>query len=93
MKNDISIIQKTYDLIQWYVPIIERLPRVHRFTLGDRMITGMYDLLEELIIAQYSQQKLARLQTLNPKLSVMRYQTRLLLDFGFIKKSCASRAL
>jgi hypothetical protein len=31
---DLPVIQKTYDLIRWYVPILNRLPRDHRFTLG-----------------------------------------------------------
>ncbi|MEL6384979.1 MAG: four helix bundle protein, partial [Cyanobacteria bacterium J06626_18] len=31
MPNDLPIIQKTYDLIKWYVPIINKLPRDHRF--------------------------------------------------------------
>ena len=33
--KELSIIQKTYDLIQWYVPIFNRLPKTHKFTLGD----------------------------------------------------------
>jgi hypothetical protein len=37
--SDLPVIQKTYDLIKWYVPILNRLPRHHKFTLGDRAIT------------------------------------------------------
>jgi formylglycine-generating enzyme required for sulfatase activity len=36
--QELSIIQKTYDLIKWYVPILNRLPRNHKFMLGDRTI-------------------------------------------------------
>ena len=42
--KELSVIQKTYDCIKWYVPIIERLPKIHKFTLGDRIINGLYDL-------------------------------------------------
>ncbi|MCL1472927.1 four helix bundle protein [Argonema antarcticum A004/B2] len=28
--NELAIIQKTYDLIKWYVPILNRLPRDHK---------------------------------------------------------------
>ncbi|MDX2214838.1 MAG: hypothetical protein SFY66_16235 [Oculatellaceae cyanobacterium bins.114] len=42
---DLPVIQKTYDLVKWYIPILNRLPRDHRFTLGERMINGLYDLL------------------------------------------------
>lgn len=78
---DLPIVQKTYDLIKWYVPILNRLPKKHKFTLGDRMITGLYDLLEGLILARYSQEKLTQLELLNAKLDILRHQTRLLFDF------------
>ncbi|MBD2607067.1 diversity-generating retroelement protein Avd [Scytonema hofmannii FACHB-248] len=79
--QDLPIIQKTYDLIKWYVPILNRLPRKHKFALGDRTIAGLYDLLEGLILARYAQEKLAQLELLNAKLNILRHQTRLLFDF------------
>lgn len=82
--SDLPIIQKTYDLIKWYVPILNRLPRNHKFALGDRMVTGLYDLLEGLIQARYAKDKLPRLQALNTRLEILRHQTRLLLDFQLL---------
>ena len=82
--EELSIIQKTYDLIKWYVPILNRLPRNHKFTLGDRMTVGLYDLLEQLIVARYAKEKLTQLESLNSRLDILRYQTRLLLDFELI---------
>ncbi|MFM7405210.1 MAG: diversity-generating retroelement protein Avd [Cuspidothrix sp.] len=82
--SDLSIIQKTYDLIKWYVPIINRLPKNHKFLLGDRITTGLYDILDGLIIARYSSEKLLQLESLNIKLEILRYQTRLLFDFNLI---------
>jgi hypothetical protein len=38
--SELPVIQKTYDLIKWYVPILNRLPREHKFLLGDRMVTA-----------------------------------------------------
>ncbi|MDV3351413.1 diversity-generating retroelement protein Avd [Leptothoe sp. LEGE 181152] len=83
--EDLPIIQKTYDLIKWYVPILHRLPRDYRFTLGDRMITGLYRLLEEMIQARYTHDKLNRLKAINSSLDILRYQTRLLLDFELVQ--------
>ena len=83
--SDLPIIQKTYDLIKWYIPILDRLPRNHRFALGDRVITGLYDLLEGLIKARYATDKLFQLKLLNTQLDILRHQTRLLLDFELIK--------
>ena len=81
MKNELPIVQKTYDLIKWYVPLLNGLPREHKFALGDRIITGLYDLLEGLILARYSSDKLPQLKTLNGRLDILRHQTRLLFEF------------
>jgi hypothetical protein len=82
--QDLPIIQKTYDLIKWYVPILNRLPRDHKFTLGNRIITELYDLLEGLVQARYSQHKLPQLEALNSRLDLLRHQTRLLLEFELL---------
>lgn len=79
--QNLPIIQRTYDFIRWYVPILERLPKNHRFILGNRMIERLYELLEGLIEARYAPEKLAKLESLNAKLDVLRHQTRLLFDF------------
>ncbi len=82
--KELPIIQKTYDLILWYVPLLGKLPRDHKFLLGDRITQGLYGLLEELILARYSADKLSRLEPLNGSLDVLRYQTRLLRDLSLI---------
>ncbi|BBD55732.1 unknown protein [Planktothrix agardhii NIES-204] len=82
--EELPIIQKTYDLIKWYVPILNRLPKDHKFMLGDRMINCLYDILETLILARYSAEKLSYLESLNSQLDILRYQTRMLLDFQLI---------
>ena len=84
MSTDLPIIQKTYDLLKWYVPLLNKLPREHRFHLGDRIVTRLYDLLETLVVIRYQKHKLPQLQQLNGKLDVIRYQTRLLLEFDLI---------
>lgn len=83
--SDLPIIQKTYDLIKWYIPILNKLPRDHKFALGDRIILELYELLDHLIIARYASNKLAQLEPLNSKLDILRYQTRLLREFSLIK--------
>lgn len=83
--KDLPVIQKAYDLVKWYVPILNRLPRNHRFTLGERIINGLYDLLEGLIQARYSANKLETLEKLNTQLDLLRHQTRLLHDFELMK--------
>jgi hypothetical protein len=80
----LSVIQKTYDLILWLNPILSRLPRNYRFTLGERIANNLYQLLEGLIEAKYSQEKEEILRSLNPKLSVLYYQIRLMVDLNIM---------
>ena len=84
MSNNLSIIQKTHDLIKWYVPILSRLPRGYKFTLGDRISSRLYNLLEGLIQVRYSREKLPQLYDLNLQLEILRHQTQLLLDFDLL---------
>ena len=87
MKNtrqELTIIQKTYDLILWFVPIIDRFPRSYKFNLGDRIQSQMFSILEELVIARYEKTKAERLESVNVKLDVLRYHGRLLLDLKVI---------
>jgi 23S rRNA-intervening sequence protein len=83
--GELPIVQKTYDLIKWYVPILNRLPRDHKFGLGDRMIAVLYELLEGFVTARYASNKLAVLQPLSGKLDILQYHTRLLLDFQLVE--------
>ena len=57
--SNLSIIQRCYDLIAWFIPRLEKLPRSHKYTLGDRIQNGLYDLLEALIRARYTPNEVA----------------------------------
>jgi hypothetical protein len=83
-RGELPIIQATTDLIRWFVPLLNRMPRDHRFALGERLVSGLYDLLEGLVAARYSGVKLARLEGLAANLDLLQIQTRLLHDFQLI---------
>lgn len=80
-KTELSIIQKTHDLILWYIPQLNRLPRDYKFSLGTRVREQLYDLLEGLIRAKYNKDRLPQLKALNTELEILRHQTRLLHEF------------
>jgi 23S rRNA-intervening sequence protein len=82
--QQLPVLQKTYDFVKHYVPIISRLPKQHKYALGERLTINLYTLLEGLIQAQYEREKLSQLQSLNTQLEIIRYQTRLLHDFDLI---------
>jgi len=82
MQAELPIIQRTYDLIRWYVPLLNKFPRDMKFMLGDRIQRTLYGFLEGLIRARYRREKLEILESLNAELDVLRYQTRLCKDFA-----------
>jgi hypothetical protein len=74
------------------VPILNRLPKEHKFTLGERMVGSLYDLLGGLILARYAPDKRTILTGLNTQLDILRYQSRLLIDFRLIDQDRYARA-
>ena len=84
MQQDLPIIQRTYDLILWLVPHLNKFPRNFKFILADRMQTTLYGFLESLIRARYRREKLELLESLNAELDVLRYQIRLCKDFSVV---------
>ena len=69
---ELVVISKTYDLVIWGSTHIEKFPRSHRFTLGDRLALRLYRVLELLIRAKYRCNRLellgeANLEVLTPQ--------------------------
>jgi hypothetical protein len=56
--EELIVITRTYDLILWSCNHTSRFPRQHRFVLGERLERTLYDLLETLIQAKYSRERL-----------------------------------
>jgi hypothetical protein len=84
--NELPVLQKAYDLVLWYIPILNHLPKTYKFNLGDRLASNLYDLLDGLVQAKYQEEeKIILLRRLNTQLEVMRFQTRLLHDLKLIQ--------
>jgi hypothetical protein len=58
-----KVVDDCHDLLVWVIPQIDKLPRVRRFTLGERLESGVLRLLELLVRAAYSRDKEALLAT------------------------------
>jgi hypothetical protein len=83
--SELPIIEACLDLIRWFVPLLQRLPRQHRFGLGDRLISHLYHLLEQLVQARYARAKLPILEPLKAQIVVIQLQIRLLHQFQLIE--------
>jgi len=71
-------VQSCHDLITWIIPQIDKFPRARRFTLGERIESGLLEILEQLIEAAYSraQLKANALGRANLRLDVVRHLWR-----------------
>lgn len=68
--TEVEAVTKMRDLIKWLLPQIAKLPRSHKFTLGDRIINLSLDVLELLIEATYTQKKQQILRQSNLKVEI-----------------------
>ncbi|MEB3323712.1 MAG: diversity-generating retroelement protein Avd [Cyanobacteriota bacterium] len=82
--SDLPIQEATLELIRWFIPILHRLPRLHRHGLGDRLVANLYELLEQLALARFQRERLAVLEPLRGRIQLIQLQTRLLHDFQLI---------
>jgi hypothetical protein len=79
-----KVITSTYDLIEWAIPHIAEFPRNQRYTLGERVENKLFLLLELLIEAQYSKEKVGALKKANLGIEQTRYLFRLAYDLRLV---------
>nr|VFK36392.1 MAG: 23S rRNA-intervening sequence protein [Candidatus Kentron sp. SD]VFK38627.1 MAG: 23S rRNA-intervening sequence protein [Candidatus Kentron sp. SD] len=70
-------ISDCHALLEWLIPQLDKFPRSRRFTLGERIETGVLAVLENLIEAAYSRGKMEPLKRANLKLNVVIHLWRL----------------
>ena len=57
MKDELPIIQKSYDMILWLIPKIDQFPRKQKFLLGERIERTALDFLGLLQEAKYEKRR------------------------------------
>jgi len=57
MNEELPIIQKTFDMLLWLIPKIDKFPRKQKFLLGERIESKALDFLGLLQKARYMGQK------------------------------------
>ena len=83
-QKNLKIIDDTYEFILWAIPKANSFPRSHRFLLGQEIISGLYQILKQLINARYSPHKKDLLKKINIDLETQRYFFRLAFDFKLL---------
>lgn len=81
-----NVIQKTYELLLYLIPQLQKLPRSQKFLLADRVETKVLDVLDFCISAYYSprNEKPLLLKKANLLLEQLRYLVRLIHDLKLI---------
>ncbi len=70
----------------YMVPQIEKIPRSHKFLIGDRIQRSIMDILDQLIRAYYSRKntRIEQLMEVNIRLEQLRFLIRLSHDLKFL---------
>ena len=83
-ESTLTAVPKLYDVITWLIGRVEKFPRSQKFTLGDRIVNLALDILELLIEATYTRDRLPLLRRANIQLEKLRYLIRLSHDFKLL---------
>jgi hypothetical protein len=77
-------LEKAYQFMLWLTPTLEKFPRSQKFLLGDRMQGTALDIIEGLVEATFTRNRLPVLRAVNLKLEQLRYLFRLATDLKFL---------
>ena len=87
MTNErLLVIDRTYELVKWFLGRLSKFPRSHRYGLGQRIEQHLYTVFEGLIQAQYSPpaEKVPVLSRVNLELEVLRMLSRLAHELALL---------
>ena len=55
--NKLKVYRDTYDLVKYLIPLVNKMPRIYKFTLGERIITHALDQLNHIQLANMQREK------------------------------------
>jgi hypothetical protein len=84
MLDDLIIYQKTYDLILWFFPIINKFPKKQRFVLGQQIENELLEIIKDIILANNERNKTEILKRISVRLDTLRILVRLAKDLRFL---------
>lgn len=84
MFQNLKIFEKTYELILWIYPAVNRFPKTQRFVLGQQVENTVLNLLKLIIQANAERNKLPYLKQTSIELDKLRILIRLCKDLRFL---------
>jgi hypothetical protein len=82
--EELIILQKTYDMINYGYQAIGQFPKSEKYALGTDMKKCMHQILEYTIVAHKKYYKKTTLQELDVEVTKLKAYTRLAKDLGFL---------
>ena len=79
-ETELVVIEKSYALLVWSLEHIAKFPRSHRYGIGLRLEQRVNQILELLLAAKYTRDRLPLLQQANLELEQLRFQFRVVKD-------------
>ena len=79
-----NVLTRTSDFLCWFLPKIEKFPRNYKFLFGDRIVKIELDLLERLIEAYYSKDKIRNLRLANIEIEKLRQLMAVCVQMKFL---------
>ena len=82
--KEVNALTRTYDLLLWMIPQLEKFPKSQRFLLGERIETLLLDIMDLIIHAVYTRDKTSFLKEANLQIEKLRYLIRLVKDLKYL---------
>ena len=82
--EEFTIFTKYYSFFKYYLDRVEHFPRVSKFTIGDRIVTILCDIQEEIIESIYIKDRYKILKKINLDLEKLRIYTRISSEKQYI---------
>ncbi len=79
------IFTRSYELLQWLLPVTVKFPRQHRFVLARALQKTAFELHENLIEAAKNKEPLSFLREADVSLTKLRFYLRLCRDLELLK--------
>jgi DNA polymerase III alpha subunit len=82
--NTPAAVELCHDILKWMIPTLNKFPSQQRFTLGERVESGLLDVLEALVDAAFSKRAANPLARANLRLQRVKHLWRLAVELEVI---------
>lgn len=91
-KEDLPIFIKWLDFLKWFLDAADKFPKKARFTFTERLTNLALSIIEDLVEARYSRNRMPILKRANMTLEKMRVLIRICFELRFISRKAYEQA-